>query len=385
MASRIASSRPDTTRAPSADSMMSHDTADASSNANSSSSTPPTSAADTVSVSSQSLKFDADSTIADETQETESSGRPRRSRKSIYGSYNVKALADAAQDASKTIRKVEDAGRSPATRRRTISGETLVATLGERDTTPEVALQTTQDQSHASPIVKMQTRSPRMKRSRSPSATSSMVIASPKKAKKTKEPAKRIGTRSAGIQPIDLAHTLSSLGKRARNKFEEQLTRSKRELRRLADTAEFAKIEDKPVIHTVWSNGKFVPAGEEPPSRKKVKKTPSPVAESKNEDDAIEPVKVTLPIKGPKKWAVKGFYSGQDGEAYWKGKTPAMAKPTRGHPAEDKPNGAFPLPIYAGDRMLDRGRDFKLPFDVCNPLTERQPKPDEWRKMPKSE
>ncbi|RMZ78331.1 hypothetical protein DV738_g3880, partial [Chaetothyriales sp. CBS 135597] len=40
----------------------------------------------------------------------------------------------------------------------------------------------------------------------------------------------------------------------------------------------------------------------------------------------------------------------------------------------------LPLPMFAGERLLQNGRDFKLPFDIFSPLPPGQPKPDEWRK-----
>ncbi|KAH9436764.1 hypothetical protein MCOR02_000431 [Pyricularia oryzae] len=55
-------------------------------------------------------------------------------------------------------------------------------------------------------------------------------------------------------------------------------------------------------------------------------------------------------------------------------------------PFLDKPapkNKALPLPMYNGLRTLVKGRDFKLPYDVCHPLAD-QPKPKEWRKITKS-
>ncbi|KIV95705.1 hypothetical protein PV10_03327 [Exophiala mesophila] len=47
-------------------------------------------------------------------------------------------------------------------------------------------------------------------------------------------------------------------------------------------------------------------------------------------------------------------------------------------------NKLFPMPMYAGERLLQNGRDFKLPFDIFSPLPAGQPKPDEWRKVNKN-
>lgn len=47
---------------------------------------------------------------------------------------------------------------------------------------------------------------------------------------------------------------------------------------------------------------------------------------------------------------------------------------------QPKKRNILPLPMFAGKRMLEIGRDFKMPFDVFNPLPPGQPKPDEWRR-----
>lgn len=44
----------------------------------------------------------------------------------------------------------------------------------------------------------------------------------------------------------------------------------------------------------------------------------------------------------------------------------------------------LPLPMFAGARLLELGRDFKLPFDVFNALPRGQPKPEDWKKTHKS-
>jgi histone-lysine N-methyltransferase ASH1L len=40
--------------------------------------------------------------------------------------------------------------------------------------------------------------------------------------------------------------------------------------------------------------------------------------------------------------------------------------------------------MFAGERLLQTGRDFQLPFDIYSPLPPGQPKPNEWRKTNKS-
>ncbi|KAG4221584.1 hypothetical protein PC116_g29940, partial [Phytophthora cactorum] len=63
-------------------------------------------------------------------------------------------------------------------------------------------------------------------------------------------PARRISTRSTGVEAETLASKLSTLGKRGRKTFEKGLSKMSRELRRLQDTDEFAGIDKKPVVYT---------------------------------------------------------------------------------------------------------------------------------------
>jgi histone-lysine N-methyltransferase ASH1L len=158
-----------------------------------------------------------------------------------------------------------------------------------------------------------------------------------------------------------------------------------RELRRLQDTKEFSGIDDKPVLHTVWSNGKYI-------DPKAVKATP---AHSKakqevaveEEEAQPEPV-ISLRKHRFKKYVDKGLYAGQEAPIdISKGLTPAEKKALAQLPElipSGRVNKTMPLPMFTGLRTLIAGRDFKLPYNVCNPLPPGQPKPDEWKKMTKS-
>lgn len=206
--------------------------------------------------------------------------------------------------------------------------------------------------------------------------------------------ATRRATRSSGPTATEtVAAALTSLGKRSRKAAEP--ARVPRELRRLQDTNEFVGIEAKPVLHTIWSNGKYIDPNELDESGEPVHKKPrknarkeTPKEEEQEVSEEPEPV-VQAPAKRVKKWLSKGLYAGQDASAdYTSGLSTADKKKLVQFP-ELKPSGkvnkTLPLPMFAGLRTLINGRDFKLPFDVCNPLPPGQPKPDEWRKMTKSE
>ncbi|KAK2808183.1 hypothetical protein FQN50_004924 [Emmonsiellopsis sp. PD_5] len=108
--------------------------------------------------------------------------------------------------------------------------------------------------------------------------------------------------------------------------------------------------------------------------------------------DAVQtPTTTTPPVqekpKTPpykrKRWLSHGLYAGQD--RYF---DPRMTEEKNrikfAKKNADDRNKLFPLPMFAGERLMQDGRDFKLPFDIFSPLPPGQPKPDEWRKTNKN-
>jgi histone-lysine N-methyltransferase ASH1L len=240
-------------------------------------------------------------------------------------------------------------------RRRTISGDTLV----DNDEDGNVKAQSTKTGSSK-------------KRARSP------------------EPPQR-ATRSSGLEVENLARKISSLGKKGKKTFEKSAARISRELKRIIDTNEYAGIDTKPVLYTTWAKGKLVTAEAPGPARKKAKVTESPKKAAAAKPERVE----AAPPSGPgfskrrvKKWLDHGLYSGQDAPVeVTKHLTPGEKKTLAELPElvpSAKLNKALPAPIFNGLRLLLKGRDFRLPFDVCSPLPPGQPKPEEWRKMTRS-
>ncbi|KIW40373.1 uncharacterized protein PV06_07576 [Exophiala oligosperma] len=98
-----------------------------------------------------------------------------------------------------------------------------------------------------------------------------------------------------------------------------------------------------------------------------------------------EPSQKKVPVRRrEKKWLASALYAGQtrtfDGrltESKNRRQSGQTVAPNRG-------NKVLPLPMYAGERLLKQGRDFKLPFDIFSPLPPGQPKPDEWKKVNKN-
>lgn len=79
-----------------------------------------------------------------------------------------------------------------------------------------------------------------------------------------------------------------------------------------------------------------------------------------------------------KVWLTQGLYVGQDVDPRLE---KVFGKRSCSYPQQ---RNLLPLPMFAGARMLELGRDFKLPFDVFNALPRGQPKPEDWKKTHKS-
>ncbi|KAK4102776.1 hypothetical protein N658DRAFT_422871 [Parathielavia hyrcaniae] len=206
----------------------------------------------------------------------------------------------------------------------------------------------------------------------------------------------RRATRLSGASAESVVTKLSALSKRGKKAVEKGVSRLTRELRRLQDTNEFAHIDTRPVRYTVWSNGKYIdidptqePPAPEPP-RKKVKVDESPAQKDETQPEEDKPKDSPTAARKPrvKKWLDKGLYAGQEAPVdIFKGLTSQEKKKLASIPElmpSGKPNLALPQPMYNGLRILINGRDFKLPFDVCNPLPPGQPKPAAYRTMTKN-
>ncbi|KAI0021432.1 hypothetical protein F4780DRAFT_778704 [Xylariomycetidae sp. FL0641] len=235
---------------------------------------------------------------------------------------------------------------------------------------------------------------------KSPKSPKSKTV---KKAKRDPSP-RRYSTRASGVEVESLANKLSTLGKRGRKTFEKGITKMTREMRRLQDTNEYTGIDTRPVVYTTWANGKYVDPNaesededeeeeeeeeevqeEEEPPRKKAKHSESSKVVDFEVPDDEQPV---VQKRRVKKWLDRGLYAGQEAPLdIYKGLTPNEKKSLAQLPEllpSAKVNKTMPQPMFSGLRTLIQGRDFKLPFDVCNPLPPGQPKPDEWRKMTKN-
>ncbi|KAH0531621.1 hypothetical protein TsFJ059_000427 [Trichoderma semiorbis] len=354
---------------------------DDSSNLASSSSTPPTTVTDSDSLHSDASKHDVITVIDDSTvvavapalpaSDVPSPRRPQRARASLPV-YNLAKLSGTSAHGKRRAK-----GDIVATRRRrTIAGSTV--TPGDADVGALDPASTNIDALNleTSPSKRSTPRAQRLARPSPRSLRSVARLAGPN------------GAASAGATPVSSITAKLSAAKRGRNnKVVGKPVKLSRELRRLQDTKEFNHIDENPVIHSVWSNGKYVDpsqAAERQRARKRAKV--EVVAEIQVKEESEEPV-AQFKKRRVKKYLSKGLYSGQEvTQDITRGLTANEKKQLAQLPElmPRKENKVMPAPIFTGFRTLLAGRDFKLPFHVCNPLPPGQPKPDEWKKMTKN-
>lgn len=99
--------------------------------------------------------------------------------------------------------------------------------------------------------------------------------------------------------------------------------------------------------------------------------------------EAFPALKRAVSVRKDKRWLSSGLYTGQtrdfDGRL-----SESKNKRKRDAAPPIKENQTLPLPMFAGERIMNHGRDFKLPYNVFSPLPPGQPRPDEWRKTNKN-
>ena len=105
------------------------------------------------------------------------------------------------------------------------------------------------------------------------------------------------------------------------------------------------------------------------------------------QDDKSTSTSARKPVAKPrvKRWLSQGLYVGQDPD-FDPRLTNARNQLKKANSTKEPPRQRkyMPMPMFAGKRVLENGRDFRLPFDVFSPLPPGQPKPEEWRKTQKS-
>lgn len=100
---------------------------------------------------------------------------------------------------------------------------------------------------------------------------------------------------------------------------------------------------------------------------------------------AEETEKPIVPQFKQKRWLDQGMYTGQERDYNPRlNEANNKIRAARRRTAPEPQRKLLPLPMFAGERLLKLGRDFKLPFDIFSPLPPGQPKPDEWKKTNRS-
>ena len=121
----------------------------------------------------------------------------------------------------------------------------------------------------------------------------------------------------------------------------------------------------------------------EGPSRKRARFPEADISKNQHKTAGDGEHKI---IKRPTKpWVAQGLYVGQHRSDDAR-LTETRNKERKTFSNRPKAGGraAIPMPMWIGDKIIEMGRDFKLPFDVFSPLPPGQPKPDEWKKTQKS-
>ncbi|KAF2275009.1 uncharacterized protein EI97DRAFT_84793 [Westerdykella ornata] len=108
----------------------------------------------------------------------------------------------------------------------------------------------------------------------------------------------------------------------------------------------------------------------------------SALSRSQNDqsDDATDQEEKQFLKPKTKNWEHQGLYIGQ--ERTFDARRKESQNRLRGRVVKSKESKILPLPMFAGERMLsgDYQRDFKLPYDVYNPLPKKV-KVDGWTKL----
>uniref|UniRef100_A0A093VBI3 Histone-lysine N-methyltransferase ash1 n=1 Tax=Talaromyces marneffei PM1 TaxID=1077442 RepID=A0A093VBI3_TALMA len=100
--------------------------------------------------------------------------------------------------------------------------------------------------------------------------------------------------------------------------------------------------------------------------------------EAAKADEAEKPI---VPQFKQKRWLDQGMYTGQERDYDPRlNEANNKIRAARRRAAPEPQRKLLPLPMFAGERLIKLGRDFKLPFDIFSPLPPGQPKPDEWKK-----
>lgn len=207
------------------------------------------------------------------------------------------------------------------------------------------------------------------------------------------EETKATGTKSKGAKRVKIEENNQKWEQRRKSADKNASRRSSRASMLISKAAEMVSDITATVLgkrsRSKEQEQRDTPSCDSQPVLKKVRTSiGNQTAEKQDDGVSLAATKRALKSRTPKdkKWLVSGLYAGQTrtfdptkSESQNKRKSTGATPPT---PITE--NSVLPLPMFAGARLLDAGRDFRLPFDVFSPLPPGQPKPDEWRKVNKN-
>lgn len=168
-----------------------------------------------------------------------------------------------------------------------------------------------------------------------------------------------------------------------------------RELKRLQDTDGFADPKKaNPAFISIWSKGKKIDpkkaAAEARAAARAAKSksrsasaSPKDTPEEKSAEPAAEDEEPKKAEKPKPQYIEQGRYVGQE-DIMDLNLTPKERRAKARAARVEKQRKLLPLPMWTGQTTLTKGRDFKLPFGVFNPLPPGSAKPEPYGKMAKS-
>ena len=120
----------------------------------------------------------------------------------------------------------------------------------------------------------------------------------------------------------------------------------------------------------------------EGPARKRARFSEAGMSNKKSAESEVGHKVTKRPTKP---WIVQGLYVGQHrSDDARLTETKNKERKTFNNRPGAVERAIMPLPMWIGEKIIEMGRDYKLPFDVFSPLAPGQPKPDEWKKTQKS-
>lgn len=188
----------------------------------------------------------------------------------------------------------------------------------------------------------------------------------------------RLSLVTKAVEVLERAATV--LGKRSRDATEKSVQQRRASLR---------------PRHSLPAKDSLVASrsSNELPNPKKRRVSEGDMQMKKNEQMEAEAAKMeeaeklvpAVPQFKPKRWLDQGMYTGQERDYDPRlNEANNKIRAAKRRAAREPQRKLLPLPMFAGERLLKLGRDFKLPYDIFSPLPPGQPKPDEWKKVNRS-